>query len=201
MDIKMTNNPKINAIHIKDDLVTSDELISLSQAFSSTQWRLDWPLTSTPFARPCWHFFIAGSRRSSQESCEDELRLNEQWGFLAEIWNRLKQEKLKNSILVGVYANGQTFDQDSPIHRDNLPKKPGKTVVLFCNEYWASTWGGELTFFDTNKNEIIQAILPKPGRAVIFDGEIPHRARAPTIDSRQLRTTIAFKTIEKEFQQ
>ncbi|WP_322367158.1 2OG-Fe(II) oxygenase [Pseudomonas sp. Teo4] len=181
-----------------DDAITEKEKTKIIQAFSNASWRLDWPVSSTPFARPCWHFFIAGSKRSTLESCEDELTNNETWGFLIHIWRRIRSTHLQNSTLLGVYANGQTFGQDSPIHRDNLAHESGNTIVLFCNDFWATSWGGELTFCNNSKDDLIAAVLPKPGRITIFKGQIPHRARCPSVDCDRLRITIAFKTINKE---
>lgn len=71
---------------------------------------------------------------------EEELEANERWRFLLGIWGRLCAVHMNDVRLVGVYANGQSFGQDSPIHRDNLPSEPGQTAVLFCNDYWATTW-------------------------------------------------------------
>ncbi|WP_082810541.1 2OG-Fe(II) oxygenase [Pseudomonas sp. ABFPK] len=186
-------------VSILDDAITPDEQAKLNNAFSHTLWRYDWPINSTPFARPCWHFFIAGSKRESLECCEQELVANERWGFLINIWKRLCAVHMKNSRLIGVYANGQTSGQDSPIHRDNLPGEPGYTAVLFCNDYWATTWGGELLFCNDAKTDVIAAALPKPRRITIFNGEIPHRAKSPATDCDRLRITIAFKTINKDF--
>jgi len=181
-----------------DNAITDEEQTLLTTAFSDALWRYDWPVNSTPFSRPCWHFFIAGSRRESRECCEAELANDKRWGFLAHIWQRLKATHITNSKLLGVYANGQTAGQDSPIHRDNLPSEPGQTAVMFCNDYWATTWGGELIFCNDVKNDIIAAVLPKPKRIAVFNGEIPHRAKSPTIECDRLRVTLAFKTIRNK---
>lgn len=76
-------------ISILDNAITLDEQAKLNNAFSHPLWRYDWPVNSTPFARPCWHFFIAGSKRESLKCCEQELVANERWGFLINIWKRL----------------------------------------------------------------------------------------------------------------
>lgn len=164
-----------------DNAITDKEQILLTTAFSDALWRYDWPVNSTPFSRPCWHFFIAGSRRESRECCEAELANDKRWGFLAHIWQRLKATHITNSKLLGVYANG-----------------PGQTAVMFCNDYWATTWGGELIFRNDVKNDIIAAVLPKPKRIAVFNGEIPHRAKSPTIECDRLRVTLAFKTIRNK---
>ena len=180
-------------IVILDDALPLQDRESLTTKLSAAIWRFGWPINDAFFSRPCWHAFIAGKRRPEQESCEYELA--EQWGALASLWNSVKERYISGARLLGVYANGQTFGQDSPIHRDNWGVESGATVLVFCNEYWPTCWGGELTFYDQRKENVIKSILPKPGRVVIFDGRIPHAARSPSVDCDQLRMTIAFKTI------
>ena len=148
-------------LSVLENAITPEEQVKLNGAFACALWRYDWPVNSTPFARPCWHFFIAGSKRELLACCEGELEANERWSFLLGIWRRLNAVHMKDVRLVGVYANGQSFGQDSPIHRDNLPSEPGQTAVLFCNDYWATTWGGELLFCNDAKTDVSAAVLPK----------------------------------------
>ncbi|EKT4465119.1 2OG-Fe(II) oxygenase [Pseudomonas putida] len=105
---------------------------------------------------------------------------------------------MPEATLLGVYANGQTSGQDGPIHRDNTAEEPGRTVMLFCSEHWATCWGGELMFYGDDKETILRAVQPKPRRVVVFDGEIPHGARAPATSCNRLRMSVAFKTLIKE---
>ncbi|MFT0517147.1 hypothetical protein [Pseudomonas faucium] len=58
-----------------DNAITDHEQLLLTKAFADALWRYDWPVNSTPFSRPCWHFFIAGSRRESLECCEAKISL------------------------------------------------------------------------------------------------------------------------------
>jgi SM-20-related protein len=184
-----------NDICVVDEVVTAEEQQRIGCLLKSSIWRFGWPINDAYFSRPCWHSFIVGSRRVERQSSEDELRSHPEWAVLHDIWMRVKAIHMPQATLLGVYANGQTFGQDSPIHRDNRPSETGKTVVLFCNEHWATCWGGELVFYDHQKQYIIKSILPKPGRAVIFNGHVPHSARSPAVNCDQLRVTIAFKTV------
>ncbi|EKT4470498.1 2OG-Fe(II) oxygenase [Pseudomonas putida] len=197
----MTDIPFTEKPTVLDKFITEHEQNLLTNSFSGAIWRYGWPINTIPLARPCWHIFIAGSKRTSLECCEHELASDSHWGFLLDIWRRTQLAHMRDCLLLGVYANGQTFGQDSPIHRDNKSIEPGKTAVLFCNAQWETTWGGELILFDQQKNDTIAAIQPKPGRIAIFDGHIPHRARAPTVDCDKLRITIAFKTMNKDIKQ
>jgi len=159
-------------VHISEDIKAIDDAITpppeeqrkIRVQLKSAIWRYGWPINNAYFAKPCWHVFIAGSRRPEWETCESELEQHPAWGFLYGVWARLKREHLPNATLLGVYANGQTLGQDSPIHRDNRAGEVSTTVVLFCNEVWATCWGGELVFYDNNKEDLIKSVLPKPGR-------------------------------------
>lgn len=84
------------------------------------------------------------------------------------------------------YINAFKFSDASLSHTDfTLPNKLGlsKTALIYCNKEWDIDWGGETIFMDklTKDAEIIKSIIPKPGRLVIFDSEIPHAARMPNI--------------------
>jgi SM-20-related protein len=50
-------------------------------------------------------------------------------------------------------------------------------------------------FYDNQKQDVIRSVLPRPNRAVIFNGHIPHSARSPALNCDQLRVSIAFKTV------
>ncbi|MFF7709378.1 2OG-Fe(II) oxygenase [Pseudomonas sp. NPDC007930] len=182
-------------IQVIDNAIAVGEQTQILKNLKSSLWRYGWPRDTSFFTKPCWHSFIAGSGRASRACCELELSNDPAWGFLAPWWRHIKHAHIPRATLLGVYANGQTFGQDSPIHRDNWPGEQGSTVLIFCNEHWASAWGGELVFYDQARQHIIRSILPKPGRAVIFNGHIPHSARSPASVCDELRMTIAFKTI------
>lgn len=90
------------------------------------------------------------------------------------------------------YANGQTYGQAGEIHTDT--DAPGhKTVVFYCNSVWQPNWHGETLFYTPDHSDVIKAVLPKPGRVVIFDGNIPHAGRDPSRLCPLIRVTITFK--------
>lgn len=185
-------------ICVIDDGITDEEHTKILRLLTGSLWRYGWPYPYAPLDRPCWHSFIAGTRRNELEDCEQELRERLDWAFLANIWTRIKAAHMPSATLLGVYANGQTSSQDGPIHRDNTAEAPGKTVMLFCSEYWATCWGGELVFYDADKESIVLSVQPKPRRVVIFNGEVPHGARAPGVSCNRLRMSIALKTLIRE---
>lgn len=184
-------------ICVIDNGITAQEHSKLLELLSGAVWRYGWPYPYSPLERPCWHSFIAGTRRGELEDCEQELRERPEWAFLADCWARIKAVRMPEAILLGVYANGQTSAQDGPIHRDNTPDEPGRTVMLFCSEHWATCWGGELMFYADDKETILTAVQPKARRVVVFNGQIHHGARAPATSCNRLRMSVAFKTLIK----
>ncbi len=59
------------------------------------------------------------------------------------------------------------------------PTGQALTGLYFANAEWRQSWGGELIICDPNE-ESLYAIEPRPGRIVLFPGDIFHRAGAPT---------------------
>lgn len=194
----MIGHPICSDMCVIDDGITDEEHSKVLELLTGSVWRYGWPYPYSPLDRPCWHAFIAGTHRDELQDCEQELRERSDWGFLANIWTRIKAAHMPTATLLGVYANGQVSSQDGPIHRDNTADAPGRTVMLFCSEYWAACWGGELMFYDFSKKFIVASVQPKPKRLVIFNGEVPHAARAPVVSCNRLRMSIAFKTLIKE---
>ena len=86
----------------------------------------------------------------------------------------LKKYSLKNYTLKRAYANAYTYGMINEIHQDDFPLSPLDiiTVMFYLNKEWSIDFGGETNFY--KNEEIINSVLPKPGRVVIFDGFIPH---------------------------
>lgn len=90
------------------------------------------------------------------------------------------------------YANAHTFGIEGYPHTDS--RKPGNvTTIFYINPQWKPEWAGE-TVFINDLGDIAHAVLPRPGRAVVFDGTIVHSARAVTRLCPALRVTLMFKT-------
>ena len=53
-------------------------------------------------------------------------------------------------------------------------------MIVYMNEYWIPNYGGETIFYD-DKLDIVHAVVPKPGRVVIFDGRIHTSTHTYTI--------------------
>lgn len=161
------------SIYVFDDFLTEAEESEINIQLKGEVWRYNWPnYEALPFVRPCWHVFIAGKGRPLGQSSLDELRGNQAWGFLTGVWERFLALHTFKVTLLGVYANGQTFGQDTIIHRDNKVH-PGLTIIVFCNEYWPTSWGGELVFTMKLKQILLRRCFLNQRKWLCSMGESP----------------------------
>lgn len=65
------------------------------------------------------------------------------------------------------------------------------TALYFVNSVWDRDWLGELVFYE--KDEPLYAILPKPGRVIVFEGTIVHRGGVPSASCPDVRYALAAK--------
>lgn len=90
------------------------------------------------------------------------------------------------------YTNHAAFGDVLFSHTDCLPDQHDLTALWFMCTDWDVEWGGETAFFDA-AGEIACAVLPRPGRLVVFDGAIRHAGRPPTRICHASRFTLAMK--------
>ena len=68
-----------------------------------------------------------------------------------------------------------------------------KTLLYYANRHWEYNWGGNTIFYDKDGN-IKTNVEIRPGRIVIFDGNIPHNVMPMNIRSASsFRFTVALK--------
>lgn len=146
---------------------------------------------------PIWKY---GSKSSTNDFiafwiamfADSEPALEKYSSELYALWRYTKQALKGEHRIELAYANGQTHGQAGEIHTDN--DAPGcKTVVYYCNSYWQPSWHGETFFYTPDRSELIRAVLPKPGRIIVFDSSIPHAGRDPSRLCPFMRVTITFK--------
>ena len=68
-----------------------------------------------------------------------------------------------------------------------------KTLLYYANRNWEYNWGGNTVFYDDEGNAKTNVDI-KPGRIVIFDGNIPHTVMPMNVRcSPSYRFTVALK--------
>lgn len=90
------------------------------------------------------------------------------------------------------YTNVAQFGDMLFTHTDCLPDQHHLTALWYLCEQWDTEWAGETMFYD-ELGEIACAIVPRPGRLVVFDGAIRHAGRPPNRICYAPRYTFAVK--------
>lgn len=66
------------------------------------------------------------------------------------------------------------------------------TAIVYCNARWQIAWAGETVIFD-DSGEISSAVLPKPGRICLIEGDPMHVARGVSRVCPEPRRVLVFK--------
>lgn len=104
---------------------------------------------------------------------------------------------------ISSYINYSTFaDVDLP-HVDSIDLSETLSIktytfLLYGNNKWDVDWSGETKFYTSDLSEIAYSSIFKPGRAILFDGTIPHSAVPPSRLSNEPRYTFVIKLDIKE---
>lgn len=142
-----------------------------------------------------WNFNIAaspvghGSNLADVTAEFDELTMK--------VWRHLEASypKLQNTLPVRCYLNAATYGVEGYFHTDST-RSTDTTIIIYITDRWEKNWAGETVFAD-NKNELIQSVLPKKNRAVMFPSNVEHCARGVSRIFYGLRKTFMFKVREK----
>ena len=95
----------------------------------------------------------------------------------------------QHSGISRIYANLTLAGDHQFIHTDGYEW----TALFFLTDRWLEDWGGELTMYGDSPFEPAISLLPRPGRLVVFDGEIPHRGGCPSRHCSAPRISVALK--------
>lgn len=90
------------------------------------------------------------------------------------------------------YINMVRYGDMSYPHCDASRKSRDVTALLYANDEWHRKYGGETHFYDYAGDNLC-AVLPKPGRLVLFRGSIEHSGSAPSRICALPRYTVAYK--------
>ena len=88
-----------------------------------------------------------------------------------------------------VHCNSHLYGDFQTAHMDLVP---GITSLYFANSEWRDNWHGE-TILYSGCREPVYAVAPKPGRLLMFAGDILHRGGVPSRACFEARLSVAFK--------
>lgn len=139
-----------------------------------------------------WNVDFIKSGSSNIDDIEPVLMSNPILDPIYQIWNRLKQDYLKNHVLIRCYANAHTFGVEGAPHTDSS-RDDTRTTILYVVPEWRTEWAGE-TLFYTDTGQMAGGVLPEPNKLFTFDGGVVHCARSVSKLYNGLRITLMFKT-------
>jgi len=111
------------------------------------------------------------------------------------LWRLVDERVCRGTCAIArMYVNAYTYGDCPTIHVDH--DAPGNfTALYYANLEWKAEWSGETVFYTPERDEIVEAVLPRPGRIAVFDGRVPHVAREPNRIAPVVRYTIAMKLV------
>lgn len=114
---------------------------------------------------------------------------DEKCGLLSE----LKKNYFVNNIVNNLEHDSSVINLSVPTDYYFPHVHTGYIVVLYyANLIWHHHWHGETLFYDDNAEEVIFTSIYKPGRIVIFDGDIPHSIRPQSVVAQHHRFTYSM---------
>ncbi|HZY18323.1 MAG TPA: 2OG-Fe(II) oxygenase [Ramlibacter sp.] len=143
-----------------------------------------------------WYYPIAFSDQPYEANVEPDLRaLDGELQSIAECWEAVKTALPGTARLYECMLSANTFGTEGRVHQDIAEagsRANHTTVLVYCNREWNVSWAGETIFFD-DRSEITGAVLPRPGRVAIIDGDPPHVGRSVSRICPTDRRVLVFK--------
>jgi len=193
IDFDTTNETKVLPAAIFDDLVPKQLRLDLLRVVRLPIWAYGWKSVKNYDKYGFWHAHFAGDDASSPSDCRSELTENLRAAPINELWLLLSKTILTGHIPIRVYANGHTYGVEGYIHTDS-DDPDHFTTIYYSHGVWDSNWAGETVFFSDESGDITQAVVPKPGRVIMFRSSIPHAARSVSRECPELRISLVIKT-------
>lgn len=143
-----------------------------------------------------WYYPIAFAEKPFTEDVEPKLlELDESLQAITECWRLVKASLGYPVRLYECMLSANTFGTEGRVHQDIAEEDQRAnhlTVLVYCNKNWNLAWAGETLFFD-DQNEITGAVIPKPGRVVIAEGDPAHVGRSVSRTCPTDRRVLVFK--------
>lgn len=188
--MKIIKNEHLTII---DDLFTERELERMDAWFASyTHWGLgydmqDYGASSATLCRSLkwdmwvgYHAILDDIQNLMRERIEAETDIKVPY-FQRCLINNFK------------FGDSPMFHKDSPTNDDS------RTFMVYPNKVWDLNWGGYTAFADEDDN-VVACANPKPGRVVIFRGNLNHCGVAPTkVHKGYGRYSIAYQDPEQTY--
>lgn len=174
-------------ITVKDNAVSQDMLDRCLHWINKANWVYGWQSNKD---MPYGHWNLDITKTGITNPTDVTNRLPKEF---KEVWEAFNAEMFNGTaLLTRCYANRHTFGTEGYIHTDT-ERAEDYTCVIYMDKEWDVDWGGETTFYNHDKTEIVKSVIPKYGRTAFFPGNIPHCAKPISRICPKVRTTLMFK--------
>jgi hypothetical protein len=166
---------------VEDNLYDVDSCKNVYNYFKNCEWKFDGKNMTEKSQK--WDYYLNFKDNVEQDLLKISNSIIKKYGLD-------KLFKLKRA-----YASANTYGFSGEYHFDDGAKEYNEvvTVMFYLNKEWYFDFGGETFFLNHERNEIEYAVIPKPARAVIFDGFIYHGPRPLSKFCNELRMVLTFK--------
>ncbi|MWL90507.1 2OG-Fe(II) oxygenase [Cupriavidus sp. SW-Y-13] len=143
-----------------------------------------------------WYYPVAFSETPYTTDIEPTLaELDSSLHPILEAWRLIKASHDYPVRLYECMLGANTFGTEGRLHQDiaEASERPRhRTALVYCNKEWKVAWAGETLVFDDDM-EITSAVMPKPGRVMIIDGDPAHVGRSVSRICPTDRRVLVFK--------
>jgi SM-20-related protein len=189
----LIRTPALGEVDVFDDLVPETLRRDILRMVRRPIWAYGWKSVKEHDRYGFWHAHFAGGDEASRDDCEAALAANAGAAPINALWQLLSGTILKGHVPLRVYANGHTYGVEGYVHTDS-EADDYFTTIYYAHGVWDANWAGETVFLAGDPGDIVRAVLPAPGRLVMFCGATPHAARGVSRECPELRISVVIKT-------
>lgn len=173
-------------IRVYDKIIPEEKVNALHDLIMNGTFKYGWHSNSqVEFGH--WNTFFAGKSKKNRIAVDNLLS-----GEVKDVADFIKSTTMPpESRILRCYSNAYTFGAEGYPHTDSHIDSD-MTAVLYLNKEWKPEWAGETVFFD-EEDEILQAVLPKYNRLVVFPSAMLHVARSVSRICNHLRVVFVLK--------
>jgi hypothetical protein len=121
------------------------------------------------------------------------MHLGDDSFFTEYLLNIIEEKTNQKYELTALYCNGHPFGTSGTFHKD-YGNDQGRTFLLYANDSWEQEWDGKTVFEIGDTYHYSEFV---PNSAIIFPGNILHRAEGTSRSFTGLRKTVAWKLVLK----
>ena len=167
-------------VRVLDGVVLPEMLADLRRACDGLIYRYGWKsVIGKPWPGLWTAKILAANEDKVQDVGRDLDRFEPPFDVFRAYWAYLRGAGpfSPEAALLRMYANTYTYGTDGYPHTDSKREEEVTAVLYLCRE-WLPEWAGATAVWAASGGEIERAVMPKPGRLLIFPGNSLHAAWA-----------------------